>query len=95
MIDTGRNYLTTTSIRMILDAMSYCKLNVLHWHMTDDQSFPVVSTAQPNLAGKGASSARHTYSKTDISMLVAYGRDRGIAILPGQSRRSSLANEFI
>ena len=31
MIDTGRNYLTPTSIRMVLDTMAYTKLNVLHW----------------------------------------------------------------
>ena len=37
MIDTGRNYLTVTTIKMCLDAMAYTKLNILHWHMVDDQ----------------------------------------------------------
>ena len=32
MIDTGRNYLTTTTIKMALDAMAYTKLNILHWY---------------------------------------------------------------
>ena len=40
MIDTSRRFLTVTAIKQALDAMAYCKLNLLHWHMVDDQSFP-------------------------------------------------------
>ena len=62
--------------------MAYCKLNTLHWHMVDDQSFPVESTALPNLAGLGAYSPAHTYSHADLREVVAYARARGIAVLP-------------
>ena len=82
MIDTGRNFLTTTTIKMTLDAMAYTKLNVLHWHMTDDQSFPIVSETLPHLASAGAFSPRHTYSKKDVAGVVRYARERGIAVLP-------------
>ena len=50
--------------------------------MTDDQSFAVMSEALPRLAGAGAFSPRHMYSKADIAGIVAYARDRGIAVIP-------------
>ena len=82
MIDTGRHYLTVTTIKMAIDAMSYTKMNLLHWHMVDDQSFAIDSEALPNLAGDGAFSPRHTYSLADLRAVVAYARERGVAVLP-------------
>lgn len=52
MIDTARHFLPTRIIVEILDAMMYTKFNVLHWHMVDDQSFPYVSVAFPELSEK-------------------------------------------
>ena len=46
----------------MLDAMSYTKMNVLHWHLIDDNSFPYVSQAYPQLSKKGAYAADHVYS---------------------------------
>jgi hypothetical protein len=48
--------------QQVLDAMSYTKLNVLHWHIIDDNSFPYVSKAYPQLSEKGAYAADHVYS---------------------------------
>lgn len=52
MIDTARHYVDMPVIETILDAMSYNKLNVLHWHIVDDQSFPFVSKTFPELSAK-------------------------------------------
>jgi len=35
MIDTGRHFLTKKVIKRIIDGMSFSKLNVLHWHISD------------------------------------------------------------
>jgi hexosaminidase len=52
MIDSSRHYLPRNTILAHLDAMSYSKFNVLHWHITDDQSFPYESIAFPQLSQK-------------------------------------------
>ena len=45
MIDTSRHFLPTRDIKDLLDAMAWSKLNVLHWHLTDAQSFPLATPA--------------------------------------------------
>jgi hexosaminidase len=34
LIDTSRNFITVPTIKQIISAMSYDKLNVFHWHIT-------------------------------------------------------------
>lgn len=54
LLDTGRNYYSVASLKRVVDGMSYNKLNVLHWHMNEQQSFPFVSEHVPNLTSYGA-----------------------------------------
>lgn len=54
MIDTSRHFLPLTLILDNLDAMAMNKLNVLHWHLTDSQSWPYDSPKFPELAEQGA-----------------------------------------
>ena len=82
MIDTGRHYLPVSLIHACLDAMSYIKFNVLHWHISDDQSFPLESTVAPKLADDGAFSAYHHYTKEDVAGIIEFARLRGIRVIP-------------
>lgn len=50
LIDTARNFLPVHAIRRTIDAMATSKLNVLHWHATDTQSFPLDSPRVPQLS---------------------------------------------
>lgn len=52
MIDTSRHFLSMRTILTNLDAMSYNKFNILHWHIVDDPSFPYQSIKFPDITAK-------------------------------------------
>jgi hexosaminidase len=82
MIDTARHYLSVNTIKRQIDAASYCKLNTIHWHATDAESMPIESQTFPALHAKGAFSPSFFYSTNQIRDIVAYGRERGVRIVP-------------
>lgn len=85
MLDTARHYLSVTTILAFIDAIAYNFMNVLHWHVVDDQSFPFVSTTFPNLSLAGAYNApatTHTYTPEVVQYIIAYAADRGVMVIP-------------
>ena len=62
--------------------MSYDKLNVFHWHLTDTQSFPFVSNREPRMAMYGAYSSSKVYRPEDIRDIVHYATVRGVKVVP-------------
>lgn len=82
MIDTARHYLPMDLILHNLDAMAMNKLNVLHWHLTDSQSFPWQSSTYPELAANGAFHPKRIYTSQDIQMVIREARLRGIRVIP-------------
>ena len=90
MIDTARHFLPLPVIRRVIDSLVYAKLNVLHWHMTDDQSFPMQSRSHPKL-WEGSFSPHERYMLKDIEKIVEYARERGVRVIvefdvPGHNR---------
>eukprot|EP00884_Botryococcus_braunii_P020060 jgi/Botrbrau1/6738/Bobra.0324s0024.1 len=82
MIDTFPPLSSCFVIQSLLSAMAASKMNVLHWHVTDDQSFPFQVSERPLLSGKGAFTQKHTYSPTDVGTIVSSARDLGIRVIP-------------
>ncbi|PRP84629.1 hypothetical protein PROFUN_07879 [Planoprotostelium fungivorum] len=85
LLDTSRHFFPVGDLLRTLDGMSTVKLNVLHWHITDSQSFPLLSKAVPELAQKGAYKKRgviQVYNQTDVDTIVRYGYERGIRVIP-------------
>eukprot|EP00038_Savillea_parva_P019262 m.26939 g.26939 ORF g.26939 m.26939 type:complete len:781 (-) comp4361_c0_seq1:2909-5251(-) len=85
MIDTGRRFYPVSLVKNILDGMAVVKMNVLHFHLSEE-CFRVQSTTFPNLTASCENSHGMTntevYSHDDIQTLVAYAHDRGIRIVP-------------
>jgi len=89
MIDTSRHFLPISAILQFIDTLAANKLNVLHWHIVDDQSFPFVSASFPNLTTFGAWGApnpafvaSHVYSPQDVQGIIAYGASWGVRVMP-------------
>jgi hexosaminidase len=80
LIDTARHYLSIASIKRTIDALSYVKMNTLHWHAVDAQSFPIVSQRFPFLT-KGAYAPNAIYTAADITGIIEYGRQRGVRVI--------------
>ncbi|KAJ7258728.1 N-acetylhexosaminidase [Mycena haematopus] len=81
MLDTSRNFFPVADIKRTLDAMSWVKINMFHWHVVDSQSFPLSLPEFPELAQKGAYSASEVYSPADVQSIVSYAAARGIDVL--------------
>ncbi|CAN6603060.1 hypothetical protein TRVA0_002S02124 [Trichomonascus vanleenenianus] len=81
MIDTARNFQSVRAIKRQIDALSLSKLNVLHWHITDTQSWPIEISSLPEMT-KDAYSPREIYSTQDVKDIITYARERGVRIIP-------------
>lgn len=80
MIDVARHFISYEEIKKNIDAMAAVKMNVLHWHLTDDEGFRVESKVFPLLHQKGSSG--DYYTQTQLKEIVKYAADRGIIVVP-------------
>ena len=80
MIDCGRHFIPVEVIRRTIDGMAAVKLNVFHWHLTEDQGFRIESRAFPKLTGLGSDGL--FYTQEQAREVVAYARERGIRVVP-------------
>lgn len=80
MIDSARHFQPIEVIRRNLDAMAAVKLNVLHWHLTEDQGFRVETTFNKELYKLGSDG--NYYTQNEIRGIIAYAADRGIRVMP-------------
>src|SRR5262249_11496344 len=80
LIDVGRHYEPMDVLKRNLDAMAAVKLNVLHWHLTEDQGFRVESKKFPGLHSLGSDGL--FYTQDQVREIIAYARERGIRVMP-------------
>jgi hexosaminidase len=80
LIDVGRHFQPMDVLKRNLDAMAAVKLNVLHWHLTEDQGFRVESKKFPRLHQMGSDGL--FYTQDQVREVIAYARERGIRVVP-------------
>jgi len=80
LIDVSRHFIPIDVLKRNLDGMAAVKMNVLHWHLSDDQGFRVESKVFPKLTGMGSDGM--FYTQEEIREFIAYAHDRGIRVMP-------------
>jgi len=89
LIDTSRHYEPLRGLRQLVDSLAFAKMNVLHWHAVDAQSFPLEVPSYPKLSD-GAYNPAAKYTKEEMAEFVEYARQRGVRVMiefdgPGHS----------
>ncbi len=84
MVDVGRNYQSLELLKQQIDIMAQYKLNVLHFHATEDiawrfasKRYPQLTAAENMIRNKGK-----YYSEADVKELISYCKDRHIIFIP-------------
>jgi hexosaminidase len=80
MIDACRHFMPMDVIKRNLDGMAAVKMNVFHWHLTEDQGFRVECKTFPKLHELGSDGFYYTHEQ--IKEIIQYAADRGIRVLP-------------
>lgn len=80
LIDVGRHYQPMDVLKRNLDAMAAVKLNVMHWHLTEDQGFRIESKKYTKLHQMGSDGL--FYTQEEARKIIEYARERGIRVVP-------------
>lgn len=80
MIDAGRHFQPMDVLERNFDGMEAVKMNVFHWHLSENQGFRAESKTYPLLTGKGSDG--DYYSQAQMREIVEYARERGIRVVP-------------
>ncbi len=80
LIDVSRHFIPLDVLKRNVDGMAAVKMNVLHWHLSDDQGFRVESKKFPKLQEMGSEGM--FYTQAEIREFIAYAHDRGIRVVP-------------
>ena len=80
LIDVSRHFIPIDVLKRNIDGMAAVKMNVLHWHLSDDQGFRAESKKFPKLTGMGSDNM--FYTQAEIREFIAYAHDRGIRVMP-------------
>ncbi len=89
LLDCCRHFFDKEVVKHYIDLLSYYKMNVLHWHLTEDQGWRIEIDRYPLLTEHGAwrteqDGSRYGgfYSKNDIREIVAYAEERNVTVIP-------------
>jgi len=79
LLDSARHFFPVDTVKDLIEAISLAKLNVLHWHLTDDQGWRVESKLFPKLHEQ---CAPLYYTQEELREVTEFARARGVEIIP-------------
>ncbi|WP_428944311.1 beta-N-acetylhexosaminidase [Pantoea sp. FN060301] len=80
LIDSSRHFMPLETIRRQIDGIAAARMNVFHWHLTDDQGWRFASKHFPQLQEKGSDGL--FYTQQEMKGIVKYAADRGVRVVP-------------
>lgn len=80
LLDVSRHFIPVADVKRQIDGMAAARLNVLHWHLSDDQGWRIESLRYPKL--QQLASDGQFYTQAQIREVVAYAAQRGIRVVP-------------
>lgn len=80
LLDSARHFMPLPVIKRQIDGMAAAKLNVLHWHLTDDQGWRFASSRYPKLQQQASDGL--FYTQAQMKDIVRYAAERGIRVVP-------------
>ncbi len=88
LLDCCRHFMPKEFVKRYIDLLAYHKMNVLHWHLTEDQGWRIEIKKYPKLTEVGAWRMKDGkryggfYTQDDIREVVAYAASRYITVIP-------------
>ncbi|MCI2048317.1 MAG: family 20 glycosylhydrolase [Lachnospiraceae bacterium] len=79
LLDCVRHFFTVQEVKKVIEEIASVKMNVLHWHLSDDQGFRIESGIYPGLHEQ---CGKEYYSQQEIREVVEFARIRGVEIIP-------------
>jgi len=106
LMDCCRHFFSVETIKKYIDLLAFYKMNVLHWHLTEDQGWRIEMEKYPKLNSIGSYRVDSNglyggfYSKNQIKEIVQYAAERYIEIipeieLPGHSRAAIASYPYL
>jgi len=89
LLDCCRHFMEKEFVMRYIDLLTYHKMNVLHWHITEDQGWRIEIDKYPNLTKNGAWRTEKDgsvyggfYTKEEIKEIIEYASERHITVVP-------------
>jgi len=87
MLDVSRHFFSVEEVKRLLDEMAYYKLNVFHWHLSDDQGWRIEIKSWPKLTTYGGTTQvgggkGGFYTQEQYKEVVKYAQERYITVVP-------------
>ena len=77
-LDCARHFFPISTIKKVIEGISFAEMNIVHWHLSDDHGWRIESKKFPKLH----EASGEYYTQDEIREVVAYAKEHGIEVIP-------------